>query len=298
MSEEMTQDVPAEKSKSPEIITISPDEPKNPLKRLAAKFGRRSSILSISRRQSKSVAAGIPFEDQVSAIDSALPVEVRMRRLARLCASATIRAMKDEAAEESGSAMSDALDDLASAVMRKNYPDTMSTSIANEVSQKIEKLAEEKIKPKELVPARVATVRDYTKQMKEEADLWTKMQQDRKDEYIKARSEKRAVVKGEKKLSVKEAEELFEFDEKYLDEFEIMKRVLDQEKRIHLLESQKNVHFKRKLKEFEDVKSEVDVCMEKVIRLSSQINNEKPDFVDTASDFKEEAERFVKSLKS
>lgn len=114
---------------------------------------RRSSILNIVRRQSKSVV-GIPFEDQVGAIDTDLDVEERLRRLFRICAHSTVKVTQeqiDTEQEDEENQINDLIDDVCSK-LKRSVIDLPDESI-QQCKRQLENIQQDQVK--QLLPARV-----------------------------------------------------------------------------------------------------------------------------------------------
>jgi hypothetical protein len=171
---------------------------------------RRSSILSVIRRQSKSTAAfGISFEDQIAAIDPSLPAEERLVKLFRLCSSAAVRAVQQESGDDSveEGKIYDFIQDLAG-TMRKDdgSGNEESKQRMAELGRRVGQLnsvsegGSAEAAANLMLPPRVRQIRDYTAKLEVENDAWKAMMAERKENYKRARAEKLLVLKGESKL--------------------------------------------------------------------------------------------------
>ena len=287
-----------EESKPEDAVFVEPVPTASLSAKKVSKLARRSSILNIARRQSKSMCGSIAFEDQVAAIEADAPVEVRLRRLARICASATIRAVKEVAADESKASLADGLEDVAASVQKANYPDKMNCDMAKQVAKEIESLPCSS-QTVELLSASLSSIRDYTGKMERESQTWKMLENDRKEKYLAARSDKRSVVKSGRKISKREAEELGALDHsKYTDECQAMKKLMEQERDFQLLEAQKIIELKRKRKRLSEVSDAVDKTMTNIISSTDKANCATGNPLRRNSDFRMEVDKFVNNVHS
>ena len=192
---------------SPEALPMDEDELSRPRAEKDGDNGppakkRRSSILNVIRRQSKSTAGmGIPFEDQISAIAPDLPAEVRMAKLLQIAASSAIRTVKQECADESGDddKTYDLVQDVAGTLIKDGAQNAERTrQLASQLGARVGRLQAEVAATtsaaEAMMPPRVKHIRDYTARLVAENEQWTTM--------FKERKKKLAVLRGERQLTV------------------------------------------------------------------------------------------------
>ena len=183
-------------------------------------LARRSSILNVIRRQSKSIV-GIPFEDQVSAIDPALPVEERLSKLLRISLSAAVRAVQAQSAEEdSNTKVNDMVEDVCTEIRRGSEDLSSNKHLIKPVAEKIRQIADSDISAilsDQLLPARVKEIRDYKDKLNKELESWKTLHLDRREEYKKARTDHIQVGKGKVKITHSERKNLREDELQILD---------------------------------------------------------------------------------
>ena len=192
--------------------------PKGQVKKSLA---RRSSILNVIRRQSKSMA-GIPFEDQVSAIDVELSIEERLSKLLQISLSASVRSVQALSAnEDSNTKVNDMVEDICTEIRRGGQDIARSESLLKPVAEKITELSDAAdvsvIPPEQFLPARVKEIRDYRDKLNQEMDAWKSLQTARKEEYVKARADHIQVAKGNVKVTHSERKNVREDELQSLD---------------------------------------------------------------------------------
>ena len=203
---------------------------------------RRSSILNAIRRQSKSIV-GIPFEDQVSAIDLSLSVEERLSKLLRISLSATVRLVQAQNAEaDSDTKTNDMVEDICSEIRRGSDIFSENQTLTKPLVDKIKKIADDgganSIPREQMLPARVREIREYRDKLNAEMEAWKALQIGRSDEYKKSRADHIQKAKGKVKITHAERKNLREDEVQILDNLpdgvQMWNRVLKMEKDLEL----------------------------------------------------------------
>ena len=303
-------DVPSEpRVTSPELLegddevlfampTKAPTPKANP-----RRASTRTSILSINRRMSKSIV-GIPFEDQVAAIDSGLPFSERLDRLLKICTSAALKAIQQEAQEDSDEKMSDLIDDIVATMRKKESP-----SYGVEASK-----IEERIKcingdnsHADLLPARVRLISDYKDKLNAESESWKGSMEERKKQYKIARATKMLVLRGERKLSLENCAQLSNEEKEMLDGIsdghDMMARLIEQEKKMSQKEAKVQVRLKAIKRSVEEVEEQNIQYVKKIKAMTEQNHTESVSatIASTAngeSKFAAEVSKWLKEVKN
>ena len=246
-----------------------------------AKSSTRRSMLNITRRQSKSMMAGIPFEDQVGAIsDPSRSIGERLCSLARISLSATTRGIQEALQEEGAEDPEiDAAQQVSSHLRKTVRPEEMGDDALEKLASSVSSLGKQqngsRMNESLMLPSKVRCIRNYVSDLNAESTAWRNLLNQRKEEYSRVRAEKKAVVAGEKKLSEEDLPSEAASDPSLTSEFaaRALSRLKEQEEELKvcagLLERRQRGAKKRLL----EAEAELDAATRKIISRSEEMNN-------------------------
>ncbi len=187
---------------------------------IGKKSNSRCSMLNVMRRESRSLAtSGIAYEDQLAAIVD--PVEEPGEKLAamlRLAMSATLRAIQQEMEEEMDEDLADLAQSSVNILRRKFNSSIASGSDGGGHHEKLVVYAQKFMRvtcPSDetaVMSGRALALKNYVNDLEAEAKAWDKLREERKVAYQAARSNKKAVAKGDASLRVSDLQSLADQD--------------------------------------------------------------------------------------
>jgi len=290
--------------------------PPSPLTQAQAqttKTTSRRSMLNIVRRQSKSMMAGVAFEDRVAAVDRSISAEERLTSLLRIALSATLRAVRDAEAEDMAAA--DAAADIAVHIQKadgvqKLKENGLLAECAKAIGEfRVMATTSEADKTSTcLLPTRVRSLRRYVKEVNEETDAWRRLMAERKEEYNAARSAKKSVLSGVNRLNNSHLEELgLAADDLLRPVFaeKALTTLREQSAALRMAEDAADLSLAHSRKRALAASDELDAATEKVKRLcvasnDAQTKNEEAYGVPTsagASDWERRVIEWMKEVK-
>ena len=160
----------------------------------------RKSGLAAARRLSRaSTAAGVPFEDLLATLPSPQEADTkkRLEKLLGLVVSSSTR----ELAETFRDHEDEALEEASRSLRTKLRADQISASALEEAVKALEEGGRDE-KENEVVGGELKKMRDYTKQLQTEGELWKRFMSERKEMMRNAKKNAELVKTGE--ISVEE----------------------------------------------------------------------------------------------
>lgn len=232
-------------------------------------------MLSIDRRQSRSMCAGISFEDQINAIDPGTSTFDRLQRLLQICASTSLRNICSEIAEDSDNDFNETINDVCVEMRKKSFPQNTAETTLVRAAELIDDMTHTSSK-KKVLPSRVRMIREYTKKLEDEADCWKHQLEQRREEYLRCRAENKAVARGEKRISAAMCQELSvaELLQTSIGEGEL-KRLIQQEARLRFCENEVCVALKKGKKRSLDASAHTDAAVKRLIAKSRSFHREE-----------------------
>ena len=164
----------------------------------------RRSILNIHRRQSRSIAAGIPYEDQVAAMDQSLPTAERLATLVRLAGSAAAASVGQQIQQESSETetFAEFVEEVCSDLRRKEF--SLVASSAERALALVQQMGPSSDREGKMMSSRKAGIHGYIAELNGETEAWRQLLAERKEAYNAAKAEKKAAIK--KELVVREGD--------------------------------------------------------------------------------------------
>ena len=159
----------------------------------------RKSGLAAARRLSRaSTAAGVPFEDLLATLPSPQEADTkkRLEKLLGLVVSSSTRELAETFRDHEDEALEE-----ASRTLRKLRADQIAASSLEEAVKALEE-GEKEEKENEVVGGELKKMRDYTKQLQIEGELWKRFMSERKEMMRNAKKNAELVKTGE--ISVEE----------------------------------------------------------------------------------------------
>ena len=231
-------------------------------------LSRRSSILSIIRRQSRSVVGPIPFEDRLAAIDQTAPLEVKVKKLMRLVVSVSAQNVGRET-EEAEDQVEPAVQALSSLVSSKLVRD-------NEFDFQELNGVEIAGSGEVFVSAKVKALRSYVKDLRDEGQEWKDLLNEYKEKYKTRRAERSLAT--ERKVEIRDLDrgKLPEADRRMLDDLldedVLVKEMEEQEVKVRMARD----GLKRKVvvekQRIADLNVELNVCFKRVKTLCDNLH--------------------------
>ncbi|XP_059089166.1 uncharacterized protein LOC131885224 [Tigriopus californicus] len=257
-----------------------------------SKLMRRSSILNVMRRQSKSMGGVISLEDQAAAIDPSSDMPSKMASLLRIVTGATVNAVHQDLAETSSDAISDCSDHINKEIrIRGDWDqDIRDWAKAGSTHSMNRYLTCSNHKFDELHPnnptsssnSRVQEIHSYIQTLTQESQRWRELAQTLKEEYKSKRAFKKEceheneLIENDYQLRADHQDLLRQIPE----DSDILKQVLEQETALEHARKVLTLAAKKRRRECDDLATELDVSVKTLKTFSDSVHGTKNGLMD------------------
>lgn len=232
-------------------------------------LARRSSILSIIRRQSRSVVGPIPFEDRLAAIDPADPLEVKVKKLMRLVVSVSAQ----NVGRESNELEEDGLDTRA-----VGLTGLLTSKLVRDNEFDLPELAGADIggSGEAFVSAKVKVLRSYVKDLGDESQEWKDLLNFYKDKYKTRRAERALTTDRKIEIRDLDRDKLPEADRRMLDDLPdedaLVREIQEQEVKVRVARDGLKRKAVSEKKRIADLSLELNVSFKRVKTLCDNLH--------------------------